>query len=123
MVATITESTVASRSPSTDCRFTPSKDTKAGDTNGQGVLNIWHVLSPAGEKITTPNPVSSHQPDASQTPGGIRDSQPRTDLGKIARKGQRAHKLHPVRRTTINLPSQPTGQRRRRLHSFHFDRC
>ena len=33
-----------------------SKDTKAGDTNGQGVLNIWHVLSPAGEKITTPNP-------------------------------------------------------------------
>ncbi len=33
-----------------------SKDTKPGDTNGQGVLNIWHVLSPAGEKITTPNP-------------------------------------------------------------------
>ena len=33
-----------------------SKDTKAGDTNGQGVLNIWHVVSPAGAKITTPNP-------------------------------------------------------------------
>ena len=36
--------------------YTFSKDTKPGDTNGQGVLNIWHVLSPAGEKITTPNP-------------------------------------------------------------------
>ena len=33
-----------------------SKDAKPGDTNGQGVLNIWHVLSPAGAKITTPNP-------------------------------------------------------------------
>ena len=33
-----------------------SKDTKPGDTNGQGVLNIWHVLCPAGKKITTPNP-------------------------------------------------------------------
>lgn len=36
--------------------YTFSKDAKPGDTNGQGVLNIWHVLSPAGEKITTPNP-------------------------------------------------------------------
>lgn len=36
--------------------YTFTKDTKPGDTNGQGVLNIWHVLSPAGTKITTPNP-------------------------------------------------------------------
>lgn len=36
--------------------YTFSKDAKPGDTNGQGVLNIWHVLSPAGEKISTPNP-------------------------------------------------------------------
>jgi predicted lipoprotein with Yx(FWY)xxD motif len=37
------------------CAF--SKDTKPGDTNGQGVLNIWHVLSPAGTKIATANPM------------------------------------------------------------------
>ena len=36
--------------------YTFTKDTKPGDTNGQLVLNIWHVLSPAGAKITTPNP-------------------------------------------------------------------
>jgi predicted lipoprotein with Yx(FWY)xxD motif len=36
--------------------YTFTKDAKPGDTNGQDVLNIWHVLSPAGEKITTPNP-------------------------------------------------------------------
>ena len=36
--------------------YTFTKDAKPGDTNGQGVLNIWHVLSPAGDKITTPNP-------------------------------------------------------------------
>ena len=35
--------------------YTFTKDTKPGDTNGQLVLNIWHVLSPAGTKITTPN--------------------------------------------------------------------
>jgi predicted lipoprotein with Yx(FWY)xxD motif len=35
--------------------YTFTKDTKPGDTNGQLVLNIWHVLSPAGAKITTPN--------------------------------------------------------------------
>ena len=36
--------------------YTFTKDTKPGDTNGQGVLNIWHVVSPSGAKIATPNP-------------------------------------------------------------------
>ncbi len=30
------------------------KDTAAGDTNGQGIKNVWYVVSPAGDKITTP---------------------------------------------------------------------
>lgn len=34
--------------------YTFAKDTKAGDTAGQGVGGIWWVLSPAGEKIATP---------------------------------------------------------------------
>jgi predicted lipoprotein with Yx(FWY)xxD motif len=36
--------------------YTFAQDTKPGDTSGQGVKTFWHVLSPAGEKITTPNP-------------------------------------------------------------------
>jgi predicted lipoprotein with Yx(FWY)xxD motif len=28
-----------------------SGDAKAGDTNGQGVIDMWYVVSPAGEKI------------------------------------------------------------------------
>lgn len=31
-----------------------AKDTKPGDANGQGIKNIWYVVSPAGDKITTP---------------------------------------------------------------------
>ncbi|MHB1170958.1 MAG: COG4315 family predicted lipoprotein [Lacisediminihabitans sp.] len=34
--------------------YTFAKDKAPGDTNGQGVLNVWYVLSPAGQKITTP---------------------------------------------------------------------
>jgi predicted lipoprotein with Yx(FWY)xxD motif len=29
-----------------------AKDTKAGDTTGQGVGSVWYVISPAGEQIT-----------------------------------------------------------------------
>lgn len=31
-----------------------TKDTKAGDTNGQGIRGKWWAISPAGEKITKP---------------------------------------------------------------------
>jgi predicted lipoprotein with Yx(FWY)xxD motif len=33
------------------CTF--ASDRAPGDTNGQGVGNVWFVLSPAGQKITT----------------------------------------------------------------------
>ena len=53
--------------------YTFSKDSKPGDTNGRGVLNIWHVLSPAGAKISTANPSkrqsTGHHPDADPATG------------------------------------------------------
>jgi predicted lipoprotein with Yx(FWY)xxD motif len=27
-------------------------DTKAGDTNGQGILNLWHAAGPDGNKVS-----------------------------------------------------------------------
>jgi hypothetical protein len=100
-----------------------SKDTKAGDTNGQVCPQHLASFCPRPvRKITTPNPVSSHQPDASQTPGGIRTLNRAGQISvKSPAKVQRAHKLHPVRRTTINLPSQPSGQRRKDYIRLYFD--
>jgi predicted lipoprotein with Yx(FWY)xxD motif len=42
------------------------KDTKAGDTTGQGVGQVWYVISPAGKAVTaaiaSPSPVASTNP-------------------------------------------------------------
>jgi predicted lipoprotein with Yx(FWY)xxD motif len=41
--------------------YTFVSDAKAGDLTGQGVMNIWFAVTPAGEKITktAPAPGSS----------------------------------------------------------------
>jgi len=46
--------------------YTFASDSAAGDVGGQGVMNIWYVLSPAGDEITkaaasgsSPSPSSS----------------------------------------------------------------
>jgi predicted lipoprotein with Yx(FWY)xxD motif len=48
--------------------YTFANDKKAGDTNGQLLLGIWHVISPAGTEITTPNKASGST-DSSNTNG------------------------------------------------------
>ncbi|MDQ1597713.1 MAG: hypothetical protein QOI70_1137 [Microbacteriaceae bacterium] len=39
--------------------YTFARDKAAGDVTGQGVGNIWWVLSPSGDKISTPAPSPS----------------------------------------------------------------
>jgi predicted lipoprotein with Yx(FWY)xxD motif len=39
--------------------YTFAKDAKPGDTTGQGVGNVWYVLTPAGDAITTAAPTTS----------------------------------------------------------------
>jgi predicted lipoprotein with Yx(FWY)xxD motif len=39
--------------------YTFSGDSAAGDTKGQGVKGIWHVVSPAGKAITKTAPAAS----------------------------------------------------------------
>jgi predicted lipoprotein with Yx(FWY)xxD motif len=48
--------------------YTFANDKKVGDTNGQLLLNIWHVISPAGTEISTPNKASGSS-DSSNTNG------------------------------------------------------
>jgi predicted lipoprotein with Yx(FWY)xxD motif len=33
--------------------YTFANDTAPGDVNGQGVLNVWYVISPAGDEVKT----------------------------------------------------------------------
>jgi predicted lipoprotein with Yx(FWY)xxD motif len=48
--------------------YTFASDSAAGDVGGQGVMNIWYVLSPAGDKITTaPSSGSSPSPSSSSS--------------------------------------------------------
>jgi predicted lipoprotein with Yx(FWY)xxD motif len=45
--------------------YTFARDKAAGDVTGQGVGNVWWVLSPSGDKISTPAP----SPSSSSKPG------------------------------------------------------
>jgi len=42
-------------------------DKQAGDTNGQGVKNVWYAISPAGEKVETKSAAATAAP-ATQPP-------------------------------------------------------
>jgi predicted lipoprotein with Yx(FWY)xxD motif len=48
--------------------YTFANDKKVGDTNGQLLLGVWHVISPAGTEITTANKASGSS-DSSNTSG------------------------------------------------------
>ena len=47
--------------------YTFAGDTKAGDTNGQGIGGIWYVVSPAGVELT-PSEIASEKSTPAATP-------------------------------------------------------
>ncbi len=46
------------------------KDTKAGDTTGEGVGNVWFVVSPQGKVIPVPAPIPTPKPKKENGGGG-----------------------------------------------------